>query len=240
MEKECFIFSWPGHEDNAYVLENSHKKFFNKTTVIHSGPLKKIDPNLAQEWVKLSDGAYFGDQFKTAMDIFNSDIFYHIQADVTEVSEINEIVESIENAFYNEVGIWSCDLTYTGWTLEIAAIPNKHIDNPLCETNRFVNVTNTDCTCWAISNEVIKYYKENINLYSHLGWGIDLIMCAIARHLNKFVVKDKNIKLNHKIGTGYSTLQATKEYLELVSKIPNNLRHDIEFVRELENIKRKN
>lgn len=237
---EIFIFSWPGTELNASKLEEFFSQYFEIVRVIHSGHFKSTSLKPAENWILIDNSCYFGEQFKKACELFEGHIFFHIQADV-EINDtsISKFVNSLENAFNNNCGIWSADFSYTGWPTNLVSLSNEILNSPLCEIETFKSVINTDCTCWAISNDVLDYFIKNVATYPHLGWGIDLTMCAIARHLNKYVVRDVSIFLIHKEGTGYSTNDADFEMKKLFVKLPINLRHDVMMNLEIAKLRRQ-
>jgi hypothetical protein len=237
---EMFIFSWPGTEVNASKLEKFFAQNFETVRVIHSGHFKSNHFSPPSNWILLDDSCYFGEQFKKAVELFNGQVFIHIQADVRiDKIKISDFITSLENAFANNCGIWSADFSYTGWPTDLVSLGNEILNSPLSELINFKNVINTDCTCWAISSDVLDYFTKNVANYPHLGWGIDLTMCAIARHMNKFVVRDTSIFLNHKEGTGYSTNDADFEMKKLFLKLPINLRHDVIMTLEIAKLRRK-
>jgi hypothetical protein len=54
---------------------------------------------------------------------------------------------------------------------------------------------------------------------SKFGWGIDRIMACHALSINKFLIVDKSIQVEHPKGRGYSALEAREEAVEFLKQL---------------------
>jgi hypothetical protein len=77
VEIQGFIFNWKGHEASTVALENKLGKLINVTVINSEEHLREKHPG----WVHLDDTAYFSAQWNKAVELFEENIFFHIQAD---------------------------------------------------------------------------------------------------------------------------------------------------------------
>ena len=73
-----FIFNWKGQFEKTCQKEEQLKKIFDKVIVINSD-----DTNEKLEWINVGDDYYFTDQFLKAVEVFDGDVMFHIQADAS-------------------------------------------------------------------------------------------------------------------------------------------------------------
>ena len=203
----AFIFNWSGHYDNTINLEKefSENKGIYKVTIINSDINNKKD-----HWVNISEDDYFGDQFKKALELFDGDIFFHTQGDIT-FDDWSAIIDAVTTNFnIYEYGIYAPNVDFTSWDSE-------RVDKKIIDFNNLREVSMTDCSCWAIHHSIIKEFKSkyiNDILLAKYGYGIDVSMCAMAVKNSMLVLRDYNFTVNNPKHTGY--LKATaKEMMGL-------------------------
>jgi hypothetical protein len=202
----AFIFNWRGQYENTLKLE---KEFLNKglykVTVINSD-----DNNKKDNWVNIGEDGYFGDQFKKALELFDGDIFFHVQSDITFYNWSAIIDAIITNWKIYEYGIYAPNVDYTSWVSE-------RVDKRIINYNNLREVSMTDCSCWAIHHSIINEFKlkylNNISL-SKYGYGIDVSICAMAVKKSMLVLRDYDFTVNNPKNTGYPK-DAAKEMMIL-------------------------
>lgn len=199
----AFIFNWKGNYENAVNLEKSFSRMVDKVTVINSD-----DNNKKDHWVNIGEEAYFGDQFKKALELFDGDIFFHTQADVT-FNNWDIVLNAVKTNFNQYgYGVYAPNVDYTTWVSERV---DKKNTNKQLEGTGLREVSMTDCSCWAINGRIINEFKtkylNNLTLTKY-GCGIDVSICALAMKNSMLVLRDYNFTVNHPKSTGYSRVEA--------------------------------
>ena len=62
-----FIFNWNRQFEKSCAIEDAVKPIFEKVTVINSD-----GNNTRDGWIDIGDESYFGDQFRKALELFES------------------------------------------------------------------------------------------------------------------------------------------------------------------------
>jgi hypothetical protein len=210
------IFNWPRQGNSAVNLEKECLKYSDKVSVINS------DNAIRREhWYNIGDDSYFGEQFRKAIEIFDGDYLFHIQADV-KIKDFQELFSNLRK-IPECVGIWAPDINYTTWETKYVELNEQYFPSwsAFKVTNKnLIDVINTDCSCWAIKEDVISDLKKYDLSTSHFGWGIDILSSIISRKLSLRVVRDVSIRLEHPKSTNYSLSEASKEFIEFQNHLP--------------------
>jgi hypothetical protein len=219
-----FIFNWKNQFEKTSKIESSLKNIFDKVTVINSD-----DDNSKDNWIDIGNDAYFTEQFMTAVNMFDGDIFFHIQGDIS-FDNWEELVSSAIKYFeeYN-YGIYAPNVDYTWYDSNVADLKSIEFEN---YPNLKV-VSNPDCTIWFIHKDIIDRLKNNpFDLsFNKMGWGLDLILCANCFINKRLVIRDYNFTVDHPQGTGYGKEQAGAEMVELISKCSKEIQTAIHYIR---------
>jgi hypothetical protein len=191
-----FIFNWKRHEASASALENKIGELIN-VTVINSEEQHRND---RPGWVHLDDSAYFSAQWNKAVELFEADIFFHIQADA-EFDQFNMLIPKAGLLFEKyKLGVYEPNVDYTDIKYDTSKLLS--IDTGLFE------VPFTDCTCWFIDGSIVRKLPPidiSINRY---GWGIPRAIASISRLNGLLCMRDYNFTVTHPKGRGYSTAAA--------------------------------
>ena len=218
-----FIFNWRGQFAKACTIEDQLREFFPHVTVINSD-----DDNTRPGWINIGEQAYFGEQFQKALQLFNGDVLFHIQADV-EYDNWSKLVEDAKFylRFYG-AGIYAPNIDYTfyksEWTdFESEIIVHSHLK---C-------VGSTDETVWFISKEVLDGLAERrIDLSANtFGWGCDSVLSAISYSKGMPVLRDYRHTIKHPRGTGYDHEAATIQMDSLVASLDEDLKEIHSLIR---------
>lgn len=217
MKIQCFIFNWPGKTLFAKKIEQQLKDIGYTATVINS------DPSYTPfDWINLGNTAYFGAQWSLAVDLFQADIMFHVQADV----EYENWQGLFENALAYKSqlnwGVFSPDVVEnTFWAKPIDQLPFENLQL----------VTNSDCTCWFIDKLFITQFKElPINWKSNFyGWGIDCIICALSYLNHQLVLRDSSHKIIHHPGRGYATDAAWNHMQTMLHELPAHIKQVVDL-----------
>lgn len=219
---QCFVFSWRGQYDNAKKLEKQLKEYVN-VVVINSD-----DENIEEDWINIGNECYFSEQFKTALNHFDSekyDFFFHIQADAV-YDDWENILSSAEQSFikYNW-GVFAPNVDDTFY------ISDRTDAFELEEKYRVV--ANTDNTCWIIHKDIINDLLNNIYLMdsNKLGWGWDLLLCAFSHLKRKYVIRDYSHTIFHPKSSGYKKEEAEDEMIAMFEKTKGDLRTYLYYMK---------
>lgn len=209
MNIQKFIFNWKGYANNTREILSS----IPDALVINSD-----DTNLDPLWINLDDSAYFTTQFLKALELFNGDILFHIQADVKYNNWQSLMNDAIDDYTKYRWGIYAPNINWTAWD-------SIKVDKQRLPDNRKI-VKCTDCTVWMIDKQVIDYFLSmNYDLSDNLyGWGIDLVLITISNFLGLPVIRNYNHTIYHSKNRGYKTFKANKMMSNTLDKIPNYLR----------------
>ena len=222
---QIFVNIWPGrYVEGQKLLKELSKLGINNVVAIVSGENEIID---AHNIIYLDDDAFFGNQFLAAIKMFNSDILIQIQSDAI-IHDIQNTIKSCVEAYTesHNLGIWAPDIDYTSWISEIARkkIFLRSRKKAIQAKSSQIEVLNTDCTFWSLSNEVIEEFHKIDFRGIKYGWGLDLIAAAICRSKKLMVIRDLEIVVKHEKGTGYGEELARTEWKLLQKKIPFKIR----------------
>jgi len=203
MKIHPFIFNWKEQYEKTCQTEIQLLNIFDKVTVINSDENNKKD-----NWINLDDEAYFTSQFCNAINLFDGDVMFHVQGDVTYYNW-KGIFRSAEKYYekYN-FGIYAPNVDYT---MHYAGFVNMNLSNLLHSDTNLSIVTMTDCSCWFLHKDVIDEFKKRCFLSyaeTKYGWGISATMSAISFLQKKFVLRDYDYTVNHPKHTGYDDYQA--------------------------------
>lgn len=223
MNIQPFIFNWNNQFEKTCTTENSLSKIFEKVTVINSD-----DNNTRDGWVDLGDEAYFSDQFRKALELFDGDILFHIQGDV-EYDNWEKLVEDARNYFdYYDAGIYAPNVDYTWYSSE-----NVDIDSIQSGHDNIKMVACTDETVWFIKKEVIqKLFDTGVDFSTNkMGWGWDLALASIC-FLNGYpVIRDYNHTINHPSGTNYDKEIAARELQQVWNSLDDDLKKIFSLIK---------
>jgi hypothetical protein len=204
MKIQGFVFNWKGYQNDARALEEKIGRFINVTVINSEEHLNAKYP----EWSHLDDTAYFSAQWNKAVELFNADIFFHIQADA-EFDDFEALLAKTERLF-EKYGLGACEpnVDYSSVQYEKSSLPS-------IEPNVLV-VPMTDSTCWFIAGEIMRKLPPidlSINRY---GWGIPRAIAALSRLSGMRIVRDYNFTVKHPRSTGYplgAAMQQLKAYI---------------------------
>ncbi|CAB4122985.1 hypothetical protein UFOVP29_144 [uncultured Caudovirales phage] len=216
MKLQIFLFNWPGQTDKAKITE---KKLCNQgysVTVINS------DPDYTPfNWINLGNSAYFGQQWRLALGLFNADIMFHIQADVTYDDWGSLIGDALRYHEKYNWGIYSPKFQEPGWY--------PPLDTWHCEDENIRAVPNPDCTCWFLDRTVIDDFRRlGLDLAAnHYGWGIDSVASALSWMSGRIVLQDFAHEAFHAPGRGYSSQDATDYMNRMFQTLSPEINHAI-------------
>jgi len=223
MNIKTFIFNWRGQYSNTIEKINQFKEIGITPIIINSD-----EEHEESEWVNIGEDSYFTAQFLKALELFDADILFHIQADATYNDWQSLINDAIKYYDKYEWGIYAPNVDYTWYDSTRTDIERLHLP----DTNLKM-VANTDCTCWFISKQLINLVKQREIDFSpyKMGWSFDIVYPAIS-YINKMpVIRDYKHTICHPKGTNYNTEQAEKEMHELYEELPDDVKEAFYYIK---------
>lgn len=231
MNIQPFIFNWKGQFDKTCEKEEQLKKIFDKVIVINSD-----DGNEKPDWVNIGDECYFTEQFLKAVEIFDGDVLFHIQADAS-YDDFERLVEDAEKYYLEyDWGVYAPNVDYTWYTSQ-----NTDIQSLESSHSNIKMVADPDCTCWFIHKDIINEFKNrNIDMTNQkMGWGIDLAICSLSFINKRPVIRDYSHTIDHPPGTNYNKERAAKEMGELWQRLDDDMKIAISYIKgDRENLRK--
>ncbi len=200
MKFHGFIFNWPGQHEKTRQKEDQLSGLLDQLTVISSGEGES-------HWVNIGEESYFGAQLLKALELFEGDVLFHVQGDVSS-DQWGAILQAARQQFeLPACGIYASNVDFTTWT-------SDRVDYASSGTGKVKLVTMTDCSCWFIRKALVDEFKSQYaccfydNKY---GYGADILLCERAREMGFHVIRDYNYTVDHPKGTGYDTSLASSQ-----------------------------
>ena len=218
-----FIFNWENQFEKTKRSEQQLKKTFSRVFVINSDP-----ENTRDDWVNVGSDAYFTTQFFKAIDLFDGDILFHLQADAS-YDRWQEVFDSALSAFYKyNWGVFAPNVDFTGWDSTRVNIGSEYIAEPELSL-----VSCTDCTCWLIHKDIIRQFIRRKSQFvdNTYGWGIDITMSALSYLNQRPVIRDYGHTIVHPRGRGYDNQAATAEFKAFLNGLDEELKPVVGVLR---------
>lgn len=224
MRFEAVIFNWRGHEGRAAALEHEFSVLCPVRVINSESAAERRHPH----WEQVGEDAYFAAQWQRAIERFDGDVLFHVQADAAS-PHFPQILERCRDAMQRHgAGVYAPNVNFTSWVYDRKKL--RHLGDELYE------VPQTDCTCWAISREVLEQVPKVDPAQNKFGWGIDFLVIGAARALGRPVLRDYRYTVAHKWrGSGYDVVAAETQVLQMLAGLPSPLREiDAQLRREAE------
>jgi hypothetical protein len=224
MNIQTFIFNWRGQYEKTLEKIEQLNKLGVTPIIINSDDLHRDEG-----WHNIGEESYFTAQFLKALELFDGDVMFHIQADAS-YDNWSKIYAGAEQCFdtYNW-GIYAPNVDYTWYDSSRTDLTSFDLDEP-----NYRMVASPDCTCWFIHKDIIEEAKRrNINFAPYkMGWSFDIVYTALS-YLNKRpVIRDYNFTIDHPPGTNYNKTQAEQEMLLLYSKLPADIQEAFRYIKQ--------
>ncbi len=181
-------------------------------------------------WDHVGEDAYFAAQWQRAVERFDGDILFHVQADAASPRFDRILARCVLAMQRHGAGVYAPNVDFTPWVYDRRKL--RRVAEDLYE------VPQTDCTCWAISRDVLAQVPSVDPVQNKFGWGIDFLVIGAARTLGRRTLRDYRYTVNHKWrGSGYDTDAAHGQVLEMLDGLPGPLREiDRQLRREAQTV----
>jgi hypothetical protein len=220
-----FIISWEGQHENALNIASQLNDISDKVSIVYSDPDDSFTFKADPRAVKRPNNLYWGDKFKTCLDLCNHDNLLIIHGDCIS-NHWGNVVEGYDKAIrnFNNLGVWSPIVDYTLFDLKKTSIA------------RFID-TNYEIVCYidgivfGISKAIQNRMKRASYEQNKFGWAIDRMIACSALVNNELLIIDKSLKIEHPNKRGYDEKIAYEQenlfirQLNLSEIIQNRLIH---------------
>jgi hypothetical protein len=218
-----FIFNWRGQFENACRTQDQLLRIFDRVTVVNSD-----DHHTRPGWVDIGDESYFAAQFFKALDLFDGDILFHIQADASYDDWQGVVDNALRHYAAYRWGVFAPHVDFTNWNPARA-----DVQSPLFEDPQLRLVACTDCTCWFIHRDMIEQLlarKAALFFDNKYGMGIDITLSALSYHNRRPVIRDYSHTIDHPRSRGYNTDEARAELARFFERSPADLKPILDMI----------
>jgi hypothetical protein len=201
MKIQTFIFNWKRHEANAAALEEKIARLAHVVVINSEEGLSARHPG----WIHLDDSAYFSEQWNKAIELFNGDLLFHIQADV-EFDRFDALFARVESMWTKyTLGIYEPDIRVTIPWFRYDKSKLQPIEPDVFE------IPMADCTCWFIDGQIVRKFPRVDVSVNKFGWGICGVMAALSQLNGRRCIRDYRFTVSHPRGRGYSSAVAEQQ-----------------------------
>jgi hypothetical protein len=188
MKVQAFVPTWPGSKQHPEEL------------------IKIISPFC--EVVVLDDPEhYFTEQWAEMRKRFSGDIMLWVMADTVLYDFPNIYKEMLRILSRDDIGIYAPNVCWTGHVYDISKL--ARVDASVYE------VAMTDLLCYAVKSEVLEK-MPTVVARAH-GWGVEVLLTAIATKMGKKTVRDYKSTVGHPNSTNYPISEAAIGMEEIIS-----------------------
>jgi len=222
------IISWEGYGPAARSIAEHVAPSVENLSVIYSNRAETPETGPG-DWRSVRNSAFFGAKFRTALDVYQGGILLLFHAD-TSFSDWPALVDRCRSVFRNhpDLGIWSPDFTHTPF-------PNSFVrigDGP---EPGLISVGYPDGIIVALREDVVRRLQELDYSKNNLGWGIIWAGVAYSFTHNLLVCRETNLVVEHALGRGYDSEEATGQRELFLSQLTIQERNQVELIRALTN-----
>jgi len=97
-------------------------------------------------------------------------------------------------------------------------------------------IVNGDETVWFIHPRVVQYFKyldlEDCFLDNKMGWGWDIVFCAVSHMIGMPVIRDSNHTIEHSLSRTYNQDLSNLGYHNTFNKLPTSIKDYIKCVHD--------
>lgn len=229
MKVQHFIFNWARVTEDVKKIKKSLNKSEYIVDVINCDDISQ------RGWINLGNDYWLYGQFYKCLEKFDySNDYLNIMLGDVETTDYSELFKRTEEVVSNidNVGIYAPDYSNKEkcwWIIDNVSVEKFDNDNVIkFDDDNLVASTMCDFFYLTIHRDIVKAYSDFVSTlvkqypdfeyWKGHGWGIDLILCAIAHMQNKFVIRDKKISLGHGIDNGHSGSDSAVNYEKLMNK----------------------
>jgi len=223
MNIQTFIFNWRNQYDNTNKKVEQLKLLDKNPIVINSD-----DEYKKSDWHNIGEESYFTAQMLKALELFDGDVLFHIQADAS-FDNWQPIYDSAEKYFKRyKWGIYAPNVDYTWYVSERTDLDMFNIAQ-----DNLKMVANTDCTCWMIHKDIInEAIKRKIDFSPYkMGWSFDIIYTALSFMKKRPVLRDYEFTIQHPQGTNYNKGVAEAEMHRFYQSLPEEIQRPFSMIK---------
>ena len=150
---------------------------------------------------------YFTEQWAEMRKRFSGDVMLWVMADAYLFDFPVIYPEMTRLLSRDDVGAYAPNVCWTGHVYDISKL--------IAVEPSVYEVPMPDLLCYAVKAEVLNQMPE-VTIRSH-GWGIELLLSAIAKRMGKKVVRDYKSTVGHPNSTHYAIPEAAAGMEEIIA-----------------------
>ena len=231
-----FVISWEGQHDNASHISRELMGSVQNLSIVYSDPDPDFILDAHCRLIRRPNDLFWEDKFKACLDECQDGPILIIHADCRYENWPLMLKRCVEaNLLYSNIGVWAPKIDKTYFSLDVVRL------SKIKGTSLNI-VALTDGIIFYLSTDVIKRMKKVEFGSNPLGWGIDLLMCSVSHVMNKLVLIDQDIKINHSQSRGYDSKIAELGMVEFSNQFSTRERIQSRLLRafvDLNHIKRR-
>lgn len=193
-----YIISWAGQHENALKIAKTLESNNYKISIVYSDPINELSIFDDIDSIKRPNDLFWADKFQACLKTFDSDIMMVIHADCF-YEDWNRLASICDNTMssFQDIGVWSPLIDNTYFQIDKTRIGKISNEPPLTV------VAQTDGIIFALDKSIANRMKS-VNYSGNIyGWGIEWIFVSYSYSVNKLVVIDDSIHVNHSNDRGY-------------------------------------
>jgi hypothetical protein len=219
------IISWAGVHEKAVMISREIDKLTVSVSIVYSDPDPDIALDVACKTIRRPNELFFEDKFRTCLDECGDGPLLVIHADCECDDWEGLIRRCIEaDARMKNLGVWSPRIVGTYYDLAVSRIFKVE------GTDLNISAL-TDAIVFSLSNDIVRRMRKVGFGDNPLGWGIDLLFCSAAHVMNRLVVIDEAITVNHPQDRGYDARLAQKQMAKFFDQFTMAERIECELLR---------
>lgn len=202
----AFVLCWPKWEKAARHIARELHGRVDHLTVLYKNDTGQPEGG-AGEWRRIPSDRFYGWQFRHTIDLNRGGVMLHVQADA-RCADWPALAARCRGAFAArpDLGVWTPDVYHSWYTPRITWAGRLDDDGTL-------PVTTTDGVVWALSATVLPPLARLDWSVNNLGWGVTEAAAAVAVTMDRTVVMDRTVKVEHPWGSGYNRAEALRQSL---------------------------
>lgn len=209
-----FIISWAGQHENACFIAKQMKSSGIEACIVYSDPDPSYVIPTDSPVIRRPNELFWADKFKACLDAVGDAGMLVIHADC-QCNDWSKLVERCKHVveMYKDIGVWAPKINGTYWHVSVTQIVKL-------KNTELVLSALTDGIVFYLAPVVIDRMRKVDYETSKYGWGIDFMYCSHAHTIQKLVVIDLNVEVDHPRGdTGYNIEKAQSEVNMYLTKL---------------------
>jgi hypothetical protein len=197
-----FIISWVGFHEKAIAIAQQVLTATPDVAIVYSDPDPELELEVPCESIRRPNDRFFEDKFKACLDRCGDGpmLVIHEDCECDDWVQLFNRCVDVSREMPN-LGVWAPKIIGTHYEFESSIIMQAR------DSELFVAAL-TDAIVFCLAPEVVKRMRALSFGENQLGWGIDLMFCSSAHVMNRLVILDAGVTVQHPKSRGYDADKA--------------------------------